>query len=259
MSLQDCAAALRDHDPDRFGICLMAPAKARPGLMTLYALNLELARAPLAPNEPLIAEMRLQWWIERLEDIGAGKPQSHELLTPLAEAWGPRAAAFAALAGARRRDAAREPLEGPEAVAAYVRDTTVALALFAAEALNGTIADPAATAEGRIIAAQAEGVGLAHWLAALPALQGLGLGLWDPSPQVLAQIAARARKKLVEAKAQRRQLPRILAPVLFPGAGLRAVLDAAPKGIEALASAVPSEFRRRFTLGAFSLTHRWWI
>ncbi|WP_313353305.1 squalene/phytoene synthase family protein, partial [Paracoccus sp. (in: a-proteobacteria)] len=82
MSLEDCANALREHDPDRFGICLMVASEVRPKLLTLYALNLELARAPLASTEPLIAEMRLQWWFERLEDIGAGKPQSHELLTP---------------------------------------------------------------------------------------------------------------------------------------------------------------------------------
>ncbi|WP_233253319.1 squalene/phytoene synthase family protein [Paracoccus binzhouensis] len=136
MSLDDCAQALRDHDPDRFGICLLVPAEARPKLMSLYALNLELARAPLASAEPLIAEMRLQWWIERLEEIGAGKPQAHELLTPLAEAWGPRAAAFAVLAEGRRRDAAREPLDGPDAVAGYVRGTAVPLAQFAAEALG---------------------------------------------------------------------------------------------------------------------------
>ncbi|QRZ14025.1 squalene/phytoene synthase family protein [Paracoccus methylovorus] len=253
MSLEDCANALRAHDPDRFGICLMVASEARPKLLTLYALNLELARAPLASTEPLIAEMRLQWWIERLEDIGAGKPQSHELLTPLAEAWGPRAAAFATLAEPRRRDAAREPHNGPDAVAAYVRDTAVPLASFAAEALDGpTAATPA-------IAAQAEGVGLAHWLVALPALQGLGLGLWDPSPQALGQIATKARTKLAEAKAQRRAVPRRLAPLLFPGAGIQAALQAAPQGIEALAGAAPSEFRRRLALGAFALGHRWWI
>ncbi|RQP04812.1 MAG: hypothetical protein D1H97_15945 [Paracoccus sp. BP8] len=273
MSLDDCAQALRDHDPDRFGICLLVPAEARPKLLSLYALNLELARAPLASAEPLIAEMRLQWWIERLEEIGAGKPQAHELLTPLAEAWGPRAAAFAVLAEARRRDAAREPLVGPDAVAGYVRDTAVPLAQFAAEALGrggaGGFAPPDprgifgqernAGPAARVVAAQAEGVGLAHWLAALPALQGLGLGLWDPSTEVLGQIAGQARAKLAEAKAQRRHVPRRLAPVLFAGAGTRAVLQAAPRGIEALAGAGPSEFRRRLALGAFALTHRWWI
>ena len=253
MSLDDCADALREHDPDRFGICLMVPSAARPRLLTLYALNLELARAPLASNEPLIAEMRLQWWIERLEDIGEGKAQSHELLTPLAEAWGPRAAALAALAEARRRDSAREPHDGPDAVMAYVRDTAVPLAQFAAEALDGpTAATPA-------IAAQAEGLGLVNWLAALPALQGLGLGLWDPSPEALSQIATHAHQKLTEARAQRRHVSRAVAPILFPGAGVKLILDAAPKGIEALAAAQPSEFRKRLALGAFALTHRWWI
>jgi len=273
MSLEDCAAALREHDPDRFGICLLAPPKARAKLTTLYALNLELARAPLASTEPLIAEMRLQWWIERLEDIGAGKPQSHELLTPLAEAWGPRAAGFAPLAEARRRDAAREPLDGPEAVVAYVRETAAPLARFAAEALGWEAAGGFAPPDPRgifgherssapaaaVIAAQAEGAGLAHWLAALPALQGMGLGLWDASPQALAGIATKAQAKLAEARAQRRAVPRRLAPVLFAGAGVRAVLQAAPRGAQALAGAAPSEFRRRLALGAFALTHRWWI
>ncbi|MFT4013292.1 MAG: squalene/phytoene synthase family protein [Paracoccus sp. (in: a-proteobacteria)] len=277
MSLALCADALRAHDPDRFGICLLAPPEARPRLMTLYALNLELARAPLASAEPLIAEMRLQWWVERLEEIGAGRMSSHELMAPLAEAWGARVAALAVLAEPRRRDCLREPHDGPEAVADYVRGTAVPLALFAAEALGGDVAGgftppdprgifgqerqadaPRGEAAG-VIAAQAEGIGLAHWLAALPVLQGLGLGLWDPSPQALAGIAGMARARLREAKERRRDLPRELAPVLFPGAGLRAVLEAAPRGIEALAAAGPSEFRKRLALTRFALTHRWWI
>ena len=274
MSLAACAETLRAHDPDRFGICLLAPVEARPRLLTLYALNLELARAPLASNEPLIAEMRLQWWIERLEEIGAGRVPSHDLLAPLAEAWGSRAAGFAVLAEARRRDCLREPHDGPEAVARYVRDTAVPLALLAAEAMAGGAAaggftppdprgifsherndDPAVA----VIAAQAEGVGLANWLAALPALQGLGLGLWDPSPQALAEVAGLARGKLDEARAGRRHVPRRLAPVLFPGAQVKLVLEAAPQGIEVLAAAQPSEFRKRLALTRFALTHRWWI
>ncbi|MTH63482.1 squalene/phytoene synthase family protein [Paracoccus shanxieyensis] len=253
MSLDLCADTLREHDPDRFGICLLAPAEARAKLLTLFALNLELARAPLASNEPLIAEMRLQWWVERLEDIGAGKSQSHELLTPLAEAWGPRAAGFAVLADPRRRDTLREPHDGPQAVGDYVRATAVPLAEFAAEALDGP------KAAMPVLAAQAEGVGIANWLAALPALQGIGLGLWDPAPEVLADLAARATARLDHARGQRRLVPRRLAPVLFAGAGVRPVLRAAPQGIEALAQTSPSEFRKRLALGAFALTHRWWI
>ena len=135
MSLEDCAETLRARDPERFAMCLLADAPARPRLLTLYALNLELARAPLASAEPLIAEMRLQWWIERLEGLADGAVPSHELLTPLAGAWGAQAAGFAALAEPRRRDAAREPHDGADAVVTYVRETAVPLALFAAEAL----------------------------------------------------------------------------------------------------------------------------
>ncbi|WP_262983172.1 squalene/phytoene synthase family protein [Paracoccus mutanolyticus] len=83
-------------------------------MLTLYALNLELARAPLASAEPLIAEMRLQWWIERLEEIGAGAVPSHELLGPLAGAWGAQAAGFAAwprrAGGMRRASRMRGPM-----------------------------------------------------------------------------------------------------------------------------------------------------
>ncbi len=275
MSLDACAETLRAQDPERFGICLLATAEARPRLLTLYALNLELARAPLASNEPLIAEMRLQWWIERLEAIGAGGAPAHELLGPLAEAWGARAGALAVLAEGRRRDAAREPHDGPAAVAGYVRGTAVPLALFAAEALGGPEVgaggfappDPRGIFEQErspvtvagVIAAQAEGLGLAHWLAALPVLQGLGLGLWDPSAGVLAEIADQARARLSEARAQRRHVSRRLAPVLFAGAGVGRVLAAAPQGIEALAGAQVSEFRKRLALTRFAVTQRWWM
>lgn len=253
MSLDHCADALREHDPDRFGICLLAPTGARPRLLTLYALNLELARAPLASNEGLIAEMRVQWWIEKLEDLAEGRLESHELISPLFEAWGPRAAAFAALAEGRRRDAWREPHEGPQAVTEYIRQTAVPLAGFAAEALDAPQAAIPA------IAAQAEGVGIANWLAALPALQGMRMGLQDPAGKELSELAFLARASFDRARGERRNVPRSLAPVLFPGAGVRQTLQAAPAGIEALAQAVPSEFRRRLALGAFALTHRWWI
>lgn len=279
MSLDACAALLREHDPERFGICLLVDPAARPKLLTLYALNLELARAPLASNEPLIAEMRLQWWVERLEAIGAGQAPAHELLAALAEAWGPRGAALAVLAEPRRRDCLREPHDGPEAVAGYVRETALPLMQFAVEALAGDASRGGFTPPhprgifshertgaaglnpglGDVIAAQAEGVGLAQWLAALPALQGMALGLWDAAPEVLGQIAGMARTRLDAARIGRRAVPRRLSPVLFAGAQVRPALAAAPLGIEALGAARPSEFRKRLALIQLGLTHRWWI
>ena len=254
MSLDEAASVLRAHDPDRLGICLMAPSDARPRLVTLYALNLELARAPLASAEPLIAEMRLQWWIERLGEIGAGRVPAHGILGPLAEAWGPRAAALAALAEGRRRDAERLPHAGPGEVGDYVIATAVPLMQFATEALG--LPDAARAT----VSLHAMGVGLVHWLAALPVLQARGMGLARPTPEALAALAARASDALGRAAGQRESVPRGLAPVLYPGPAPRAVLRAAPRGIEALAGgARPSEFRRRLALGRFALTGRWWV
>ena len=52
----------------------------------LYAFNLEVARAPWVTQEPLIAEMRLQWWADALDEIAGGGPvRRHEVTEPLAK------------------------------------------------------------------------------------------------------------------------------------------------------------------------------
>ncbi|MFN3315035.1 MAG: squalene/phytoene synthase family protein, partial [Hyphomonas sp.] len=121
MTLTACTEALREHDPLRFGAVLVAEPGDRAALVTLYALNLEIARAPFQSAEPLLAEMRLQWWVERLAEMGRGTaPPLHDVLTPLWDAWGTGAGALAPLAEARRRDCAREPFDTPDDVLAYV-------------------------------------------------------------------------------------------------------------------------------------------
>ena len=48
-------------DPDRWRTAMTASEAARPGLLALYAFNLELARAPWVASEPLLAAIRLQY------------------------------------------------------------------------------------------------------------------------------------------------------------------------------------------------------
>ena len=64
MSLDACADLVARGDPDRWQALMAAPVAARAKLLPLFALNLELARIPWATKEPMIAEMRLQWWRE---------------------------------------------------------------------------------------------------------------------------------------------------------------------------------------------------
>jgi phytoene/squalene synthetase len=85
MTLTACAALVERGDPDRFRAAMAAPPPARNVLFPLYAFNLEVARAPQVASEPLIGEMRLQWWRDALAEIAAGGPvRRHEVTTPLA-------------------------------------------------------------------------------------------------------------------------------------------------------------------------------
>lgn len=255
MSLDHCAELLREHDADRFGMVLMAKPEARAKLLSLYALNLELARAPLASNEPLIAEMRVQWWIDQLGKLEGAAPRNHEILSPLYAAWGARASAFATLAEPRRQDAERLPHGDAQSVLDYIGQTAVPLTLFAAEALEM----PAAAAPA--VSAQAEGLGIAAWLQALPSLQGLNLGLATLDPAVLQELATHALDSLDRAAHAHGAVPKALAPALYPRAGTRKFLETLAKsgGIDAALAQIPSEFRRRFGLGLYALTGAWWI
>ncbi|MFM7443344.1 MAG: squalene/phytoene synthase family protein, partial [Tabrizicola sp.] len=72
MSVDACAELVSRGDPDRFRAVMAAPAFARAQLLPLYAFNLEVARAPWVTEEPLIAEMRLQWWRDVVENAASG-------------------------------------------------------------------------------------------------------------------------------------------------------------------------------------------
>lgn len=255
MTLEACTEALRQQDTDRFGAVLVAAPEHRPALVTLYALNLDIARAPLQAAEPMLAEMRLQWWIDRLAAMGQGEPPPpHEVLTPLWEAWGAEAGALVALAEGRRRDCAREPFLSPEAVVAYVDATAGALIWIAAQRLGA----PAA-ARG-IVADHALGVGLAGWLRALPKLQPLRLGLDGGRQQDAARLAGIARESLRRAARGQRMVPATAAAALYPGPRVPRFLSEVERGNIDCFAEVPevSPFQRRASLARLALTGRWW-
>ena len=79
-----CAAAVRKYDPDRYFSALFAPADKRPFLFALYALNHELAHVGESVREPMIGEIRLQWWREALDGARAGNPRNHDVVRALA-------------------------------------------------------------------------------------------------------------------------------------------------------------------------------
>lgn len=80
------AALVAKRDGDTFLAAAIAPAPQRADLFTLYAFRNEITRIPFMVSEPMIGEIRLQWWREAIEEIcGDGPVRSHEVVTPLAE------------------------------------------------------------------------------------------------------------------------------------------------------------------------------
>src|SRR5579883_2414534 len=80
------AELVRLRDKPRWIACLMAPRAIRDDLLTLHAFDLELLRAREVTSQPLLAELRLAWWQETIDQIYAEQPpRAHEVAAPLAE------------------------------------------------------------------------------------------------------------------------------------------------------------------------------
>ncbi len=154
-SLSYTGDLVRRYDRDRFLTALFAPPAIRERLLTLYAFNVEIARIPETVTEPLIGEMRLQWWRNVLASLGKGEPapKGHPVAEPLAalilDADLP-IPLFMTLLNAREQDLAEHPPESLETLNGYCQDTSASLSLLALEAMDITddLATEAATSVG---------------------------------------------------------------------------------------------------------------
>lgn len=197
MSIDACAALVERGDPDRFLAAMAAPPAARAVLFPLFAFNLEVARAPWVTAEPMIAEMRLQWWRDMLAEAAAGAvPRAHEVAAPLAQLIGERGLDIAPLdaaIAARRWDIWREPFADEAALWAHLEATSGGILETAAQALGAD-----AAAQALRLAARAGG--LAAWLIAVPAYEARGrLPLPDGRPEAVQALARQGLADLAAA------------------------------------------------------------
>ncbi len=84
--LSYCAREVRRHDYPRFLTTLFAPPQAREALFAVLAFNIEVAKTRAVVSEPMLGEIRLQWWREAVEEIFGGTVRQHEVVRPLADA-----------------------------------------------------------------------------------------------------------------------------------------------------------------------------
>ena len=212
MSFAACEALVKAGDPDRHLSAKAASPMGFKALMALYAVNLEIARAPWASPEPLVAQMRLRWWGDEIGRIYEGKAvTSHEILPALREVIFDHnlpQSLFEALIEARMEDMFADPFESRTAFDAYIEATSGSLMALAARALGAP--DTALP----VVADFAYGAGVANLLRALPALNARG---HQPMPEAKSDIIREAQNRIAKARRQRRALPRTCHAALLAG------------------------------------------
>lgn len=235
MSLAACAEFVQRGDPDRFAAVMAAPVAARARLFPLYAFNLEVARAPWVSKEPMIGEMRLQWWRDVVAEPVA---RAHEVAGPfhaVIQAAGLPLEVIDRLIAARLHDVYGEAFADAAAFETYLDETAGGLMWLAAKACGGED-EAAARALGWA-------VGLASYLRAVPELEARGrLPLSDGRESAVRALAEAGLQRLDAAR--RGRVPKAAALAAWQVRGLLRQVQADPR-VVADGSMGLSEFARR--------------
>lgn len=237
---------------------MAVPVAARARLFPIHAFNLEVARAPWVTAEPLIAEMRLQWWRDQLAAIGqGGSVAGHEVVGPLAgvirEAGLPLEP-FTAMIDARRWDIGGAGFVAASDLWAHLDATAGNLLWLAARALGASGAAEA------VVRDMAAAEGLARWFVAVPDLVARGRDpLPDHTPGAIADLARVGRARIARARAARGELPGAAGPALLVGWRADGILRRAAADPDRVVSGglAGSEFSRRAGLLWRGMTGRW--
>ncbi len=251
MTIAACAAIVAKGDPDRFLAVMAAPVAVRARLFPLYAFNLEVARAPWVTAEPLIAEMRLQWW---RDVVAGGDARAHEVAGPLhgvIAGAGLPVEVLDRMIAARMWDVGRDAFAGQAAMDTYLDDTAGGLMWLACMAAGSSRGEAAARDIGWA-------AGLAAFLRAAPELAARGrVPLVDDATEAVREVAGAGLARLARGRSGLVTLERGRVAALAAwqaGAILRMVVDDPSRVAEGRLGR--SEFARRAGLMLSALTGR---
>jgi phytoene synthase len=133
-----CEGLLRREDRDRWLASLFVPREPRRHIRALYGFSLEIARVREIVSEPLLGEIRLQWWRDALEGAGEAKanPVAAALLDTIARFDLPKAPLLE-LISAQAAGLYGDTIESINALEAYTGATCSNLLRLAALILDG--------------------------------------------------------------------------------------------------------------------------
>lgn len=119
---QYCLNQLKRFDHDRYLAVLLAPTEDREALAAYFAFDAEMMRIPTTVSEPMLADIRFQWWRETLEAMSPSQDPGHEIAAALSNSFFDRGLAprdLLTLIDLRARDLAEEPFHTMEDLVRY--------------------------------------------------------------------------------------------------------------------------------------------
>jgi phytoene synthase len=135
----DLSELVRKVDFDRYLTGLLAREHLRGDLFALYAFNYEVAKTAETVTQPVMGQIRLQWWREAIDESFAGKPRRHDVVRALHRAIGraglPRKF-FDRLIDAREKDLEPAPFGEMRDLEAYAEATSGNVMRLAARILG---------------------------------------------------------------------------------------------------------------------------
>lgn len=253
---EHCLSRLRTLDRDRYLACLLTPADKRGPLAALYLFNAEIARIRDVVREPMVGEIRMQWWRDVTTGAGTaeGNPAAEALLDTIGRFRLPPAA-FAGYLEARSFDLYDDPMPDRTNLEGYAGETASAILQLAAMICDREAAMTASDATGHAGVAQT----VAGMLLLMPEhmargqlyvpaemLQACGLdretflsgGEAERAQALWQALGAYGQEHLEKARAAHAILPASLFPAFLPVALVQPVLDRA-------ARPGATDFRRR--------------
>ncbi|MEM6850462.1 MAG: squalene/phytoene synthase family protein [Pseudomonadota bacterium] len=260
--------ALAAAEPDGYLAGLFAPAERRDAFWAVYGFAHEIERVRRAVSEPMLGEIRLQWWRETLDGVFAGAPRRHETALALHQAtgFGLLRAPLDRLIDARAFDLYETPMPDLAALEAYCADVfggpmaacANVLDERGASGLTAQLAREAGIAYGlaRLVADLASQLGLRQVFAPEAILRDHGARpedivnrAWTPAVQAALQALREASlRRLEAAKPLLRRAPSAIAPAFLPAALTAGYLRASRRAGERLFEAPvrPAPLSARF-------------
>ena len=241
--IEFCASLLKESDPSRFRSIMAAPEKLRPYYFVIFALNVEVSRAPYLTKEPLIADIRLQWWLDVLDEIIGDKAvRKHAVATPLSKCIGKsQAKELKKFVLARKWDIHSDEFNSLTELNNYLYETTGIL--FQVAAGHNLVTT------NKYFHDACMAIALANYLTATPDLKRAGkLPFAGLSPIEIGEQCGIAMANLKTAKSHRKNFTERERWVLFTGWKSEKILTKIFRNPENLESIVSKLEQQRMTL-----------